>query len=86
MFRLVKIKVTEDIRDFSGNSMLDQEYYAVQWKNDCHADIGANWLWVFTSGQFEILEEIANKETKVNKGSGLVQSLGAKPNKITIDF
>lgn len=86
MLKLVKIKVTKDIRDFSGNSMLDQEYCAVQWKNDCYADTGAEWLWAFSSGQFVTLEEVSTEKVTEKEGSGFVQSLGVKPNKITIDF
>lgn len=86
MLKIVKIKVTADIKDFSGNSMLGNEYCALQWKNDCHADIGADWLWVFANGQFEILEEVSTEKVAKKEGSGFVQSLGVKPNKITIDF
>lgn len=86
MLTVVKIRVVENVSDHVGNPMIDKEYYGVLLNGVCHADIGIDWLWLFTKGQFLVLDEVSKKDTYTNEGHGLVQSLGAKPNKITIDF
>ena len=86
MLTVVKIRVIENVSDHVGNPMIDKEYYGVLLNGVCHADIGIDWLWLFTKGQFLVLEEVNNKEARSSQSSGFVQSLGVKPNKITIDF
>ena len=86
MLRLVKIKLIRQYFDHHGNDLSGKEYYGVIRASDCHIDIGTDWLLTVSSDAFEIIEEVNNKETRSSESSGLVQSLGAKPNKITIDF
>lgn len=86
MLRLVKIKIISQYSDHLGNNLLGREFFGVIKGSKCHADIGTDWLLIVSSDAFEIIEEVSNKEAKSNEGSGLVQSLGVKPNKITIDF
>lgn len=86
MLKIIKIRVVDDVLGPSGSSMMNMDYYAVTCKNGCYADVGQDWLWNFLNGQFLVLEEIDNKENSTKDSLGLVQSLGVKPNKITIDF
>ena len=86
MLRLVKIKLIRQYFDHHGNDLSGKEYYGVTRGSDCHIDIGVDWLLTVSSDAFEIIEEVNNKETRSSESSGLIQSLGVKPNKITIDF
>lgn len=86
MIKIIKIRVINDILDPSGSSMMNMEYFAAACRNGCYAEIGQDWLWSFVNGQYLVLEELGSKENGTKDSSGLVQSLGVKPNKITIDF